>query len=122
MINDLKILIVEDESLTARWLQMELSEAGFNVCGFVASGEEAIIVAKREQPNLILMDISLAGKIDGINAAKEIIKIVKVDILFMSAYSEMRIKDRIKDLNPLAFINKPIEIAEIMDIIEKNNI
>ena len=118
MINKQKILIVEDESLTARWLEMELSKEGYDICGLVTTGEEAVIVAQKKQPNFILMDIRLAGEIDGITAAEEIIKNMTVDVIIMTAYSQKRIRERIKLLNPRAFINKPIEISDIIDVIK----
>lgn len=64
----IKILIVEDEVIIAQFLKIELEDSGYEVCSFVASGEEAIIEAKEKNPDLILMDIHLSDKIDGIEA------------------------------------------------------
>lgn len=118
MEKNIKILIVEDESLVARWLHMELSAKGFDVCGLVATGEEAIEIAKQEKPCIILMDINLAGNIDGIDAARSIIDGYDVGIIFMTAYSEKKMMDRIESTQSIGFISKPVEIKYILDIIE----
>ena len=67
-----KIMIVEDEYLIALDIKDTLEELGYIVCSLNRSGEEAIEKAKAEQPDLIFMDIGLIGKIDGIEAAKQI--------------------------------------------------
>lgn len=82
-----KILVVEDEALTSMEIEICLQEWGYSsVTAF--SGEEAIKTALMEEPDLILMDIILGGKINGIMAAEEITKQIKVPILFLSAYTD----------------------------------
>ena len=112
------VLIVEDEALIARCLSMDLTDEGYSVCGLVASGEEAVIKAKSTNPDIIFMDIHLAGEIDGIDAAMEIVKQKKIPILFMTAFSANELKIRAKDVHPVGYLNKPVDIEDIKSIVE----
>jgi len=112
------VLIVEDEALIARCLSMDLKDEGYSVCGLVASGEEAVKKAKSENPDIVFMDIHLAGEIDGIDAAMEIVKQKKIPILFMTAFSADELKIRAKDVHPVGYLNKPVDIEDIKSIIE----
>jgi len=112
------VLIVEDEAIIARCLSMDLKDEGYTVCDLVASGEEAVKKAKSENPDIIFMDIHLAGEIDGIDAAMEIVKQKKIPILFMSAFSGDELKKRAKDVHPVGYLNKPVDIEDIKSIVE----
>ncbi|MCD4817619.1 MAG: response regulator [Candidatus Cloacimonetes bacterium] len=114
----IKILIVEDEAIIARSLKIELNFAGYEVCNFVASGEEAIREAKKHNPDVILMDIHLSGEIDGIKAAEKIIEYKKIQIIFMTGYPERNLFERAQKVNPAAYFQKPIEIYDLKPIID----
>jgi len=114
----IKILLVEDEVLIAQCLKMELEIAGYNVCNFVAKGEEAIIVAKNEEPDLLLMDIHLSGKMDGIDAAKKIIEHRNIPVIFMTGYNEVAILEKANSINPAGYLEKPVELFELKPIID----
>jgi len=114
----IKILIVEDEVLIAQFLKMELELNGYNVLDFVTSGEEAIEKAKTEEPDIILMDINLRGKIDGIEAARNIIERKKISIIFCTGYTEPELFERASKLNPAAYLRKPIIVEEVKEVIE----
>lgn len=114
----IKILIVEDEALVALYLSMELELAGYIVTGFVANGEDAVEKAITDKPDLILMDISLAGDMDGIDAAARIYEFRKIPVLFMTGYSRRDFADRVEKLNPLGFLNKPVEVESVKRYIE----
>jgi len=116
--NKIKILIVEDEAIIAQFLKMELEDEGFEVCKFVPSGEEAIIEAQKLNPDLILMDIHLSEEIDGIEAALKIIEYKSIPIIFMTGYSESNIFIRAQEVNPAAYLHKPIEIYNLKPIID----
>ena len=113
-----KILIAENEVIIAQCLKMELESKGYEVCNFVATGEEAIVEAKEENPDIILMDINLSGLIDGIDAAGEITKSQKIPIIFMTGYNEIAIFDRAQKINPVAYLEKPVEIYDVEPVIE----
>lgn len=113
----IRILIVEDEALIAKCLKMTLESQGYEVIGFVASGEKAIITTKEKNPDIILMDIHLSGEIDGIDAAKEIIENKNIPIIFMTGYDMTNFIERAQKINPAACLNKPIKAIEVMSVI-----
>ncbi|RLC47277.1 MAG: hypothetical protein DRI23_11505 [Candidatus Cloacimonadota bacterium] len=114
-----KILLVEDEAIVAQYLSLELELEGYEVCGYVATGEEAIQKALEEKPDLILMDINILGDIDGIQAAEEILKQRYIPIIFMTGYSKLEFTSRAQKLNPLGYFNKPVEVETLAPLIDK---
>lgn len=114
----IKILLAEDEVLIAQCLKMDLVLEGYNVCKYVASGEEAIETAKEEDPDIILMDIHLSSKVDGIEAARKIIAHKKIPIIFMTGYNDIYTFERAQKINPVAFLEKPVEFSKLKSIIE----
>jgi CheY-like chemotaxis protein len=119
MTEKLKVLVVEDEVLTAKMLKMDLEELGVNVLETIAKGEEAVKVALQENPSLILMDIRLAGGLDGIEAAERIIQKKKIPIVFMTGYATEEIKKRALKVNPVDYLDKPVDIYRIKNILEQ---
>jgi two-component system, response regulator PdtaR len=113
-----KILIVEDEALTAMLMEMDLRELGYTVLKPVATGEEAIDRVAIEHPDLVLMDINLAGVMDGFEAAKEIRKYQAVPIIFLSGYSGEEVMERSRELQALAFLVKPVRMGDIVTIFD----
>lgn len=103
------ILVVEDERIVARDLQARLKRLGYSVPVIACSGEEAIAKAEQVHPNLILMDINLKGKIDGIEAARQIGDRLKIPVIFLSAYDDASTVDRARGLKPAAYLGKPFE-------------
>jgi len=116
--NKISILLVEDEVIIAKCLQIELEDCGFDVRDFVGSGEEAIIRAKEINPDFILMDIHLAGDLDGIEAAQEIMINNDCKIIFATGYTEIELFERAQELNPLAYLRKPVTPSEVKDVID----
>ncbi len=108
-----KILIVEDEVLIGFHVQMELSRAGYEVVGPVATGEEAIESVQIENPDIILMDIRLMGGMDGIEAARRIAAFSHAGIIFVTGYDDLALKERALFLNPLAYLSKPVGARHI---------
>ena len=116
----LSVLIVEDEGLIALHLQELLEKAGYNVLDLVPSGEDAIEYVKTfPAPDLIFMDITLDGRLDGIETAREILTRFKIPIIFLTAHTETNLLARIKDLTLCGFIAKPFTYSEIVSGIEK---
>jgi len=113
-----KVLIVEDEFLTAISLKMDLEKLGVDVLKPIAKGEDAVPVAIQENPDLILMDIRLAGGLDGIEAAEEILIKRKIPIVFMTGYATEEIKERALKVNPVDYLDKPVDINRIKQIID----
>jgi two-component system, response regulator PdtaR len=81
-------LIVEDEVLIALDLQAEMESLGFNVCGLAANTRQAISLAMKDKPDIVIMDIYLNGTRDGIEAARWLREMFGVPIVFVTAYSD----------------------------------
>lgn len=111
------VLIVEDETLLAVDLEANLVENGYSVCGIVASGEEAIIQASRHQPDVVLMDINLCGKMDGLQAGYQIHSTLGLPIVFMSAYLEA-LGHLPEEHIHFAYIAKPYDEEELLAALE----
>lgn len=112
-----QILIVEDEAITAMLLQRQLSQMGYGKPIIVATGEEAVRVAAQSKPAVVLMDINLAGEIDGIEAASRIGKEYDVPIAFVTGYADSDIRRRAEALSPVAYLLKPASPADLVNVI-----
>ena len=114
----IKLLLVEDEVITAMSLQYELELLGYDVCEPIVNGEDAILAAIKEKPSLILMDINLIGGIDGIDTIKRIYEKKHIPVIYMSGYSTNDIKERAMATQPLAYLGKPVNANEIKSILD----
>jgi CheY-like chemotaxis protein len=114
----LRALIIEDEILIAEELKERLSRLGFSVITTVDSAEEGVAIATRERPDVVLMDIRLKGKKDGVQAAEEIRRSVDVPIVYLTAYSDPLTVDRAKRTEHDGFILKPFQRSELQSTIE----
>jgi CheY-like chemotaxis protein len=119
MIKKLKVLVVEDERLTARCICEDLKDLGVEALEPVSTGEKAIEIALKENPDLILMDIRLAGGMDGIEAAVQIHKSKKVPIVFMSGFITEYVIKQVKDLDYMAFFEKPVTVDILKPVINQ---
>jgi CheY-like chemotaxis protein len=119
MNHNYKIMIVEDEAITAMMMCSELNVRGYNVSKPVASGEEAILRASDEKPDLIIMDVGLGGEIDGISAAEDIILKIHTRFIFVTGYASDTFFERGKKLDPVAFFTKPFLLSELYAVIDK---
>jgi diguanylate cyclase (GGDEF)-like protein/PAS domain S-box-containing protein len=113
-----KILIVEDERIIALDLKKRLERFGYPAPEIVSSGEEAISAAREYAPAIILMDIMLGGKTDGIDAAKTIQKEYNIPVIFLTAYSNEQTLERAKEAEPYGYILKPFKERELYTTID----
>ena len=115
------ILVVEDEGLIALHLTMMLERKGYRITGPAYSGEMALCeIGKSPLTDLVLMDIALAGKLDGIETARQIRQqYPALPLIFVTAYSPERILDRMRDLAPDGVLIKPFEDTDLLALIEK---
>jgi CheY-like chemotaxis protein len=114
------ILIVEDEGLIALHLREILANAGYQVLEPVASGEEALRqLEKRPLPDLILMDITLDGDLDGIETARQIQKGQTIPVIFLTAHSNSQITTRAEEINPGGYIVKPVMEKDLLEHVER---
>ena len=115
---DTKIMIVEDEKIVALDIKDSLEHYGYSVPCMVSKGEEAIKMAEVHHPDLILMDIVLRGKMDGIETAKVIHDDLDIPIIYLTAYSDEKTLQRAKMTAPYGHILKPFEERELRTNIE----
>jgi two-component system response regulator HydG len=107
-----KILIVEDQFIEANALRISLKNAGYAVCSIASSVDEAIKIKNKEKPNLILLDIRLQGKLNGIDLAK-ILRSENIPFIFLSANSSKEILDAAKATRPYGFLVKPFREKDV---------
>jgi len=113
MSGKIKLLIVEDEYLVAFHLQEQLRHLGYDVGQLVATGEEAINHVEQEHPDIILMDMHLAGEMDGVQAAQKIRSRYEIPIIFLTGYASEEVKDRVGELISVTYLVKPVTPPEI---------
>ena len=113
-----KILIVEDEAIVADNIKNNLEKHGYKIASLAASGEMALQITEKENPDLVLMDIVLKGDLDGINAADQIHKQFGIPVIFLTALSEDAIFQSAKTTEPFGYITKPYEIKQLVMSIE----
>ena len=106
--NKAKILIVEDDNMLCTVFEMFLDELGYTHCGTVASGEDALAHLEGNKPDLILMDIHLDGKIDGVDTAKTIFEKYNIPIIYISGDSDVSTVKRAVLSNTYGFMTKPV--------------
>jgi DNA-binding NarL/FixJ family response regulator len=113
------ILIVEDEEIVVADLGNKLTKLGYEICASTANGEEAVTLAAELRPELVLMDIHLAGSMDGIEAADRIHQELDIPVIFLTAHSDNATFQRAKLSDPFGYILKPFErqnLATSIDI------
>jgi CheY-like chemotaxis protein len=108
-----KIMIVEDEVITAMSLQHLLEHWGYEMCEQVSSGREAIEKAGREKPDIVLIDINLNGEISGIEAARQIRSLFCVPIIFITGYSDKETIKEAKHAEPAGYFVKPLDFKKL---------
>lgn len=107
MNDQVKIMIVEDETIVALDLSMRLQKESYEVVGIAASSDDAIALFTEQKPDLVLMDINIKGKKDGIETAAALKKIQEVPLIFLTAFSQSEYVNRAKTVNPSAYLVKP---------------
>lgn len=113
-----KILLAEDESIASRYLKQALTRMGYQITAAVQSGEEAIKSVTDNQPDLILMDITLNKKIDGITAIQNIQSKLDIPVIYITANRDSDVFERAKLTQPYAYLIKPYELAQLRNTIE----
>jgi PAS domain S-box-containing protein len=117
-VSNAQILVVEDEPVIARNIQRELSSMGYTVPVIAASGEEALEKAGETHPDLVLMDISLKGHMDGVETSKRMQERFDIPVVYLTAYADERTLQRAKKTGPFGYLLKPYEEKELQTTIE----
>lgn len=115
--NGLCVLVVEDERIISLALASMLRSLGHQVAACVPSGEEALAAVERLKPDLVLMDIHLEGKLDGIATAQAIRERKGPPVAFTSAYTDEATRMRALAVAPLAFLPKPLGAGDISKLV-----
>ena len=117
-IKKIRILLVEDEAITALAINIALENMGYATCEPVATGNKALERLSLDQPDVILMDINLTGDMDGIETAHKIRSFAPTPIIFISGYSSNELMARAEAINPVAIFVKPVRPQELQTAIE----
>ena len=113
-----KILVVEDDMIIAADISLNLTNFGFEVTGILPKGEATFEHIEQDRPDLILMDVSLKGELDGVETAKKVHESYGIPIIFLTANSDNATFERAKDARPYAFITKPFNPNDLKRAIE----
>jgi len=113
-----RILVVEDEGIIALELEHHLRDLGYEVVGTVATGAAAVAKAASLAPDVVLMDISLRGAMDGVEAARQIRAARDVPVVFLSAYADRATVDRAAVVSPFGVVTKPYDPAQLAASLE----
>lgn len=108
-----RVLVVEDERIVAKNLERRLAELGYEVAGSAASGEDALELAERTQPDVVLMDIHLAGAVDGTEAARRVWQRLQIPVVYVTAYADADTLDEAKATEPYGYVVKPFRPEQV---------
>ena len=121
-----RIMIVEDDYFAGLASEHALITAGYEVVGLVTNGRDAVAVAEREGPALVIMDIRLAGGSDGVAAAIQIWERQRIRSVFATAHSDMATQSRAAAAHPLGWLAKPFSgpmlvraVADALRVLEE---
>lgn len=113
MKNKVRILVVEDDMIIAAHICLQLTNLGYEITGIETRGEEAVVHAKVNTPDIILMDVNLRGTLDGIETAKMIQQKINIPIIYLTANTDEASFQRAKETRPYAFIPKPLNSVQL---------
>jgi len=113
-----KILLVEDYIIQSMGLWNLLEFWGYDMCEQVTSGEEAIMKAEQERPDVVLMDINLEGKLNGISAARMIQSRFGIPVIFTTSYSDDRTMEMAAASDPAGYFVKPLDLYKLKAVID----
>ncbi|MCD6599707.1 MAG: response regulator [Dehalococcoidia bacterium] len=113
-----RVLVVDDEASVTKYLEECLINLGYDVVGSASSGEEAVAMATKFNPDIILMDIVMPGKLDGIDASEIIRTKLGIPVIFLTAYADDTFVNRARCVEPSGYIVKPFQDKELAATIE----
>lgn len=112
------VLVVDDEYLIAESLRMQIEDLGFTVCGTAATAKAAVALAVQHRPEVVLMDVRLAGEEDGVDAALAIHHEVGSKVIFLTGSREPATIERIEQDHPSSVLFKPIFGRQLQQAVE----
>ena len=118
-LRDTRILIVEDEVVVASEIKLRLEAMGYGVIGIVNNGRDAIQKAEEHDPDIILMDITLKGKMTGLEATREINKNSDIPVIFITAHTDTPTLDSARETTTHGIFTKPFSDIELQAAIQQ---
>jgi DNA-binding NarL/FixJ family response regulator len=115
-----KVLIVEDEFITAFFIKKSLIDLGYESVNTAGTAEEMISYCNNNLPDIIVLDIGLPGDMNGIDGAILLRDKINIPLIFMSGYSDPEALKRAAGLDPLAILDKPIKMTELGSILSSH--
>jgi len=112
------VFIVEDELIEAQDIAQTLEKQGYAVIGIARTGELALEALMKKQPDLLLMDMHLAGNMDGVDTAERIHTLYKIPVIFLTAYADDTTLERAKITEPYGYVLKPFDERELHSTIQ----
>ena len=113
-----RVVIVEDEGIIQMQLRRMLKTAGLTVLASATSGAEGVEVVLRERPDLVLMDISMPGSVDGLEAARRILSEYPVCIVMVTAFSDEEYRKQAEDIHASGYVVKPVVAESLIPQLE----
>lgn len=113
-----RILIVEDDAIQAAHLRRTLANANYTIIGPAATGEVATVLAETKKPDLILMDIRLMSRMNGVEAALDIHQNLGIPLIYLTAHSDPELVAQAQRAQPYAYLVKPVNEQELCATIE----
>ncbi len=108
-----KILMVEDDMIIAADISMQLTKLGYEITGINTRGEDALTTLEQNRPDIILMDIVLSGKMNGIETALIVLERFQIPVIFLTSNSDDATFQQAIKAKPYAFISKPFQKADL---------
>ena len=114
------ILLVEDEILVGMMLQKKMRSYGYQISDVITSGDEAVEQARVENPALLFMDVALPGRIDGVEAARQIKDFLDIPVIFFTGnHRDKQLIERSKELAPVAILDKLGSFGTVLKAVER---
>lgn len=118
MFRNEKILIVEDDAINIAVIERQLVKLGYSIAGIVRTGEEAVECARKNRPDLVLMDVELEGEMDGIEAAAIIRKSSSIPVVYLTANSDDQTIERARSTEAYGYLHKPFQEREVHSTVQ----
>lgn len=117
IMDDIKILIVEDDAIISMDIEQRVKKHGYIVSGVVDRPEKVFANVMNERPDIILMDINIKGDMDGVEVAEKLLDEFDIHVIYITAYSDMSMRERALKTEPLGYLVKPIRESELLEML-----
>jgi two-component SAPR family response regulator len=116
--NNIRVMLIEDEALNVRKIKAMLKNIGHDLVDVADNAADGLTMFEQEKPDLLLVDIVIKGKKDGVQFARELTKIQAVPVIFITSLKDYESFSRAKETEPYGFINKPFDENTLLTAIE----